>query len=72
LLDGERCEGFRVRLLETQGRRAITALRCVRRPAAARQTDFLGQTIADLPVRDDHVTMELKSHQWIQVEVRWK
>lgn len=72
LVERGRCVGFRVRLLETEGRRAVAVLRCLRPVASARQTDFLDQTIAELPTRGDRITMELKPHQWIQVEARWQ
>ncbi|MGQ9575915.1 MAG: hypothetical protein ACUVUC_11400 [Thermoguttaceae bacterium] len=67
-VDG-RPAGFRVRLLETEGRRGPVGLRTFRTLASARKLDLLGQTVAELPVQGDCVTMDLAPYEWIYLEV---
>jgi len=64
-----RATGYRVRLLETEGRRAELALRSFRPAASARKLDFQGTVQSDLPVEGDQVTIELGPREWTQVEV---
>jgi len=64
-----RATGYRVRLLETEGRRAELALRSFRPAASARKLDFQGTVQSDLPVEGDRVTVELGPREWTQVEV---
>ncbi|GIT30389.1 MAG: hypothetical protein Ct9H300mP1_24350 [Planctomycetaceae bacterium] len=45
--------GFAVRLQETEGRHRSTTLRCWRTPIMARQRDFEGRTLAELPIEGD-------------------
>jgi hypothetical protein len=35
---------------------------------AARQTDFLGNTLCELSVEHDKIRMNLRPNEWIQVE----
>ncbi len=63
--------GFRARLLETAGRAGRVTLRAFRPVASARQVDFLGQTILDVPVEDDRITLDFAAHEWIEVEAVW-
>lgn len=67
-----RVRGFRVRVLETEGRAGQARLRAFRSIASARQTDFLGQTLVDLPLDDDAVRLDFTAHEWLQVEAVWK
>jgi len=64
--------GFRVRLLETEGRHARTRLRSFRPVESARKTDFLGQGLVGLPVHDDAITIELNRHEWAEVEALFR
>ncbi len=63
-----RAIGFRVRLLETEGRHARVQLRSFRPVGSARKTDFLGQTLVGLPVDADAITIELNRHEWAEIE----
>jgi alpha-mannosidase len=71
VVDG-RVEGFRARLLETEGRAATVRLRSFRQLISAEQTDLIGQTVQTLAVEDDCVTIDLTANQWAQIEARWK
>ena len=61
--------GFRVRLLETEGRSVALGLRSFRPVASARKTDFLGEVQSELSVEEDQVNVEIGPREWIQVEV---
>jgi alpha-mannosidase len=63
--------GFRVRLLETEGRHARLTLRSFRPLAAARKVDFLGEGAIDLAVQGDGFEISLGPHQWTQVEAEF-
>lgn len=71
LCENGRARGFRVRLLETEGRRAECLLRCFRPVATAQRVDFLGALVSELPVEGDEISLELQPRQWIQVEARF-
>jgi alpha-mannosidase len=64
--------GFRVRLLETEGRSGRIQLRSIRAPSVARQVDFNGQPQVELAVKDDTISVELGRYEWIEVEARWE
>ena len=64
----DRAVGFRVRLLETEGRSAPCSLRSFRPVASAQRVDFLGAVVSELPVEEDAIQLELQPRQWIQVE----
>jgi alpha-mannosidase len=61
-------EGFRVRLLETEGRGASVGLRSFRSLGAARRLD---DPPVELPVEGDRVKVEIRPYQWVEVECRW-
>ncbi len=63
--------GFRTRLIETAGRAGRMRLRAFRTISAARQVDFQGQTLVELPVEGDCVTIELAAHEWVEIEAMW-
>ena len=63
--------GFRARLLETAGQSGRVTLRAFRNVAAARQVDFLGSTLLELPVDHDKITLDFAAHEWIEVEAVW-
>lgn len=70
LRDGQ-VAGFRVRLLETEGRRSEAHLRSFRPVASARKVDFQNEQPTELPVADDKITIDLKAHEWVQVEAEF-
>ena len=61
--------GFRVRLLETEGRAAAVGLRSFRPVASARSIDFVGEVQAELTVEGDQIEVQIGPREWIQVEV---
>lgn len=71
LVADDRITGFRVRLLETEGRAARAMLRSFRRVGSARQVDFLGQTLVELPIDDEGIRLDVGSHEWLEIEATW-
>jgi hypothetical protein len=63
--------GFRVRLLEVEGRAATGQLRAPKPIAAARRVDFLGHSLADLTAEGDCVTFDCSAYEWLEIEARW-
>jgi len=63
--------GFRVRLMETEGRGGRVHLRSFRAPATARRTDFQRRSTGDLTVEGDRIELDLGAFEWMQVEARW-
>ncbi len=61
--------GLVFHLLETAGRSSRCKLRLYRDPTWARQTDFLGDLIVDLPVEGDAVHVDLTPRELARVEV---
>ncbi len=66
-----RVMGFRVRLLETEGRRCRVGIRSFRTIRSARKSNFLNEPTSELSVRDDKVTVEVGAHEWAQVEAEF-
>ncbi|NUQ63520.1 MAG: hypothetical protein HUU20_13665 [Pirellulales bacterium] len=62
--------GFRARLLETEGREGRVGLRSFRPVESARSVDFTGGNPRELSAEADRVTMDVKAHEWTEVEVR--
>ncbi|MCR4415150.1 MAG: hypothetical protein NUV77_22240, partial [Thermoguttaceae bacterium] len=60
----DRMAGYRVRLLETEGRPAHVGLRSYRPVASARRINFLGEDPIALMVEDDRVALDVGPHQW--------
>ncbi len=67
--DEGRGPGLAFHLIETAGRPARCRLRLVRDPAEARQVDFHGELIADLPIDRDAVLLDLTPHELARVEI---
>ena len=61
-------DGFRVRLLETDGRDVQLGLRCFRAVASAR-TIGCDNSPSNLTVEGDRVVVPLRPHKWLDVEV---
>jgi len=66
-----RVTGVRLRLLETEGKACRAEVRSFRDIGSARQTDFLGQPLAELVTDHDRLWIDLNPHQWVQVEAWW-
>jgi alpha-mannosidase len=62
---------IRVRLLETEGRATQTSLAAYRPFAAARTTDFRGNSSGVLSMVDGSIAFDIAAHQWIQIEAEW-
>jgi alpha-mannosidase len=60
--------GFRVRLLETDGRGVRLGLRCFRNVASAREINPGNEPPTDLTVEGDRIEVSIGPHQWIEVE----
>jgi alpha-mannosidase len=71
ILDGERVAGFRVRLLETEGRAGRVELHAPRKMLSARQVDFRGRTLVDVPAGDDRIALDIAAYEWIEVEAKY-
>jgi alpha-mannosidase len=63
--------GFRVRLLETDGRSVRLGLRCFRNVASARQINPGDEPPEELAVEGDRIEVPIGPHQWIEVEGRF-
>ncbi|MCA9101726.1 MAG: hypothetical protein KDA63_11275 [Planctomycetales bacterium] len=63
--------GFRVRLLETEGRSGQVTLQAYRAIAAAQQVDFRGEVLAECTVRDGAAVVETTRYEWVLLEVFW-
>jgi len=66
-----RIAGFRVRLLETEGRAASLVLSAFRPVKTAQTADFLGNTTSDLPIDDGKIKLDLAAFEWAEVVSRW-
>lgn len=66
-----RTSGFRVRLLETEGRAGPLALRSFRPVNSARRRSALEAASADLAIEGDRVIVPLRAYEWAEVECRW-
>jgi alpha-mannosidase len=69
-VDG-RVVGFRVRLLETEGRRVAPRLRSFRNLQSARKLAQGETPAADLPIAGDRVTLEMRPYEWAELECYW-
>ncbi|NQU23266.1 MAG: hypothetical protein HQ567_18455 [Candidatus Nealsonbacteria bacterium] len=71
LVEG-RLAGFRVRLMETDGRRVDLGLRCFRRPESAAKLRFDGTPDdAKLSIDGDRIIVPLAAHEWTELEARF-
>ncbi len=61
--------GFAVRLIETEGMHRSVRLRCWKSPVSARQRDFHGKTIVELPVEEDAVLIEMSQYEIAEIEI---
>ena len=71
LVEGGRLDGFRVRLLETEGKRARLGLRAVR-PLRSAQRLLPGETPPiELTVEGDRLEVEVGPYAWVDLEARF-
>jgi alpha-mannosidase len=63
--------GFRVRLLETQGRSGQVTLRAFRPITSARQVDFLGGNVTTIAVRNEAIVADYLAFEWMEIEGLW-
>jgi alpha-mannosidase len=68
---GRTATGFRLRLLETEGRSGRVRVSTFRPVREAIQTDFLGHTLAALPIDENGIMVDLSPYEWVQMEAEW-
>jgi len=68
IIESGACTGFRMRLLETQGRAGKVRLTSARPLSGARQLDLLGQPLLPLAVEEDKIVMDVAAHEWVYLE----
>lgn len=71
LVEGNRCVGFRTRLLETQGRATKARVTALHPIATAREVDFRGEVVYELPTDNGSAVADLAAGQWLDLEARW-
>jgi len=59
-----------VRILETEGVAVKLKLSALFELKEARQVDFRGETLAELPVHKDYVTIDAAPYEWVEIEAR--
>jgi len=62
-------QGFAVRLIETEGIHRSLKLRCFKSPVSARQRDFQGKTVVELPIEEDAVLVEMSLYEIAEIEI---
>lgn len=72
LVSGGETAGFRVRLLETEGRAGRAALSVWRDVERALLTDYQGQRLAELPLESGKIMIDVARYEWVQIEAHWK
>lgn len=63
--------GMRMRLLESTGRAARVTVSAFRPVQSAKQTNFLGEELAECGLENGRVRVELAGHEWVQLEAHW-
>lgn len=64
--------GVRLRILETEGRRARTKIAAYRPFCSAASTDFLSNRAGVLSVIDGQVQLDIEPHSLVQIEAKWR
>ncbi|MFK7779117.1 MAG: hypothetical protein QM501_13510 [Gimesia sp.] len=64
--------GFAVRLLETEGVHRSVKLRCWKSPVGARQRDFHGKTVVELPIEEDAILVEMSPYEIAEIEIQFE
>jgi alpha-mannosidase len=70
MIDG-RADGFRVRLLETEGRHVALGLRSFRPVRSAWRIDTIDHVPQDLATEGDRIAIDLRPYEWTEVEARF-
>ena len=68
IIEGSSVAGFRVRLLETEGRHVSLGLRSFRTLQSAQKAGGGDRPPTDLTVEGDRVTVPLRPYEWAEVE----
>jgi alpha-mannosidase len=71
LEESGRISGFRVRLLETEGRPASVALAAFRPIKSAQTVDFRGNSLAELAIDVGKIKLDLAAYEWTELIARW-
>ena len=71
IVEAGHATGYRVRLLETEGRNVQLGLRSFRAPQTAQKVGRADYATMDLAVEGDRVTVPLRPHEWAELEVRF-
>jgi alpha-mannosidase len=69
--DEARITGFRVRLLEIDGRSITVGLRSFRAVQSAKKLSRPSEPPTDLPVEGDRIALALGPHEWAEIEARF-
>lgn len=69
--EGRDC-GIRVHLIETAGKSSTTRVRCLREIRDAHRVDYLGQELGRVTADRDSLSIVLRPHEMVFVDVYWK
>lgn len=72
IVAADRVAGFRVRLLETEGRRVTPRLRSFRSLQSACKLPHGESPATELALAGDRVTLEMGPNEWAEIECRWE
>jgi alpha-mannosidase len=64
-------KGCILRLIETEGLRKLMKVHCFRSPTAARQCNFIGETLQTLAIDGDAVQVDIRPHEVCDLELRF-
>ena len=59
-------------MIETEGIHRSVKLRCWKSPVSARQRDFHGKTIVELPIEEDAVLIEMSQYEIAEIEIQFE
>lgn len=71
LIQDGKLVGVRARFLEGAGRGVRAKLSGFRSFTTARQVNFRGETLSELPIAEGKVVLDMSGHEWIEIEARW-
>lgn len=71
ILEDDRPVGFKVFLLETEGRRAHFALHSFHAPTQAVSVDFFGEEIKERKIDGDRILLDMHGHELLPLRVHW-
>jgi alpha-mannosidase len=64
-------KGCTLRLIETEGLRKLMKVHCFRAPVAARQCNFIGETMQTLAIDGDAVQIDIRPYEVFDLELRF-